>query len=122
MSKTVSVPFELDFKSSPVLKSVKKSSPRAFTAGPSVKECPSLTSCHSLSGPRSFAIGARAAIWVGFYGLWPIAPEPVQGVGEYLAGMFLIVAAVAEGVIDVVSGKLKRTEHRLVGEPPIAAL
>ena len=65
---------------------------------------------------------ARAAIWVGFYGLWPIAPEPVQGVGEYLAGMFLIVAAVAEGVIDVVSGKLKRTEHRLVGEPPIAAL
>ena len=36
--------------------------------------------------------------------------------------MFLIVAAVAEGVIYVVSGKLKRAEHRLISHPPIAAL
>ena len=54
--------------------------------------------------------------------MFPIAPEPADGVGEELGAVFAVVAAVAPDVAVVVAGVGEGALQGLVGHPPIAAV
>src|SRR5262249_740937 len=58
----------------------------------------------------------------GFDGLWPVFPKPAHGIRKKRCPMFAIVRAFSPDVLDLISGKRKRTLKGLVRHPPVAAV
>src|SRR5437867_3139454 len=59
---------------------------------------------------------------IGGNRFWVITPEPAQGLGENSGGVLLVVAAIAPGVVHVITRELKRRKHFLIREKPVASV